>query len=148
MSWASSTLRSQTKKDICALYVEHLVARGGLDVESPGFIEGIKQHFDSLPTRYALDVNVDNLDVLSHKRLLDEARADTSVVSFSIRPVAFIVQGRDEYDERGMSLPVPAFGSSPNLQADLGLNIREAHVFNTHDGFSLDVFVVDRAKDS
>jgi hypothetical protein len=25
----------------------------------------------------------------------------------------------------------------------LGLNIREAHAFNTNDGFSLDVFVVD-----
>jgi hypothetical protein len=28
-------------------------------------------------------------------------------------------------------------------QGDLGLNIREAHVFNTTDGFALDVFVVD-----
>jgi hypothetical protein len=30
-----------------------------------------------------------------------------------------------------------------NAQGDLGLNIREAHVFNTTDGFALDVFVVD-----
>jgi len=29
------------------------------------------------------------------------------------------------------------------LLADVGLNIREAHVFSTSDGFSLDVFVVD-----
>ncbi len=29
-------------------------------------------------------------------------------------------------------------------QSDLGLNIREAHAFNTSDGFSLDVFVVDQ----
>jgi hypothetical protein len=29
------------------------------------------------------------------------------------------------------------------LQGDLGLNIREAHAFNTNDGYSLDVFVVD-----
>jgi UTP:GlnB (protein PII) uridylyltransferase len=29
------------------------------------------------------------------------------------------------------------------LLADVGLNIREAHVFSTTDGFSLDVFVVD-----
>ena len=27
--------------------------------------------------------------------------------------------------------------------ADVGLNIREAHVFSTADGYSLDVFVVD-----
>lgn len=29
------------------------------------------------------------------------------------------------------------------LLSDLGLNIREAHVFSTTDGYSLDVFVVD-----
>jgi UTP:GlnB (protein PII) uridylyltransferase len=29
------------------------------------------------------------------------------------------------------------------LLADVGLNIREAHVFSTVDGYSLDVFVVD-----
>lgn len=29
------------------------------------------------------------------------------------------------------------------LLADVGLNIREAHVFSTTDGFSLDVFIVD-----
>jgi hypothetical protein len=30
-----------------------------------------------------------------------------------------------------------------SLLADIGLNIREAHVFSTDDGYSLDVFVVD-----
>ena len=30
-----------------------------------------------------------------------------------------------------------------DAMGDLGLNIREAHVFNTSDGFALDVFVVD-----
>mgnify|MGYP002776881695 FL=1 len=30
-----------------------------------------------------------------------------------------------------------------SLLADVGLNIREAHVFSTIDGYSLDVFVVD-----
>lgn len=29
------------------------------------------------------------------------------------------------------------------LLSDVGLNIREAHVFSTVDGYSLDVFVVD-----
>ena len=33
------------------------------------------------------------------------------------------------------------------LQSDLSLNIREAHAFNTNDGFSLDVFVVDQIAD-
>jgi len=36
------------------------------------------------------------------------------------------------------------------LLANIGLNIREAHVFNTNDGYSLDVFLVDgwTSKDS
>ena len=29
------------------------------------------------------------------------------------------------------------------MLAEVGLNIREAHVFSTRDGYSLDVFVVD-----
>ena len=33
--------------------------------------------------------------------------------------------------------------NGPSMQGDLGLNIREAHAFNTNDGYSLDVFVVD-----
>lgn len=34
--------------------------------------------------------------------------------------------------------------ASQSMQSDLGLNIREAHAFNTMDKFSLDVFVVDQ----
>lgn len=30
-----------------------------------------------------------------------------------------------------------------NIISEIGLNIEEAHVFSTTDGFSLDVFVVD-----
>jgi serine/threonine protein kinase len=40
-------------------------------------------------------------------------------------------------------IPSPAPLQNPLPQGDLGLNIREAHVFNTTDGFALDVFVVD-----
>jgi hypothetical protein len=161
-----------------------------------------------------LDVNINTLDVLNHKRLLDSARADASAVSFQVRPVD--VSGGDAARRPsfgsldalqqasggrfGMAqvsplrsalhrpLPRPAFGSSPNLQAlvmeaeerleaatppaaqlssvfyevtiasidqakllsrlseclsDLGLNICEAHAFNTKDRFALDVFVVN-----
>ncbi|RZS10707.1 hypothetical protein BHM03_00041959 [Ensete ventricosum] len=35
------------------------------------------------------------------------------------------------------------FASLSTLLSDIGLNIREAHVFSTIDGYSLDVFVVD-----
>ena len=35
------------------------------------------------------------------------------------------------------------FSQLSALLSDIGLNIREAHVFSTTDGYSLDVFVVD-----
>lgn len=40
--------------------------------------------------RYAFDVNIESLDVLNHKRLLDSARAEPSAVSFQVRPVDVI----------------------------------------------------------
>lgn len=207
--------RRKTKGEVVEAYLAQLSVRGDVDVSAPGFLESIRRHFDKLPTRYALDVNLESLDVLSHKRLLDEARADPTAVSFAVRPVEIIVPKCREAVESPASpqahkvpqgrsrvnLPKPAFGSSPNLQAlaievnhdkldlslvsgtddqgssshheptevmafyeitvasvdqpkllsrlsealsDLGLNIREAHAFNTTDRFSLDVFVVDQ----
>ncbi|EFJ44386.1 hypothetical protein VOLCADRAFT_64912 [Volvox carteri f. nagariensis] len=196
--------RKRTKGDVCEAFLGRLAERGDVELDAV-LLEGIRQHFDSLPTRYALDVNVDGLDVLSHKRLLDEARADPTTVSFAVRPVEIVAQRAESAllhelpraNSRKLGLCRPAFGSSPNLQAlalevgeraegqeaeatavgssrsaddhavfyeitiasvdqpkllsrlsealgDLGLNIREAHAFNTNDGFSLDVFVVDQ----
>ncbi|KAG2485770.1 hypothetical protein HYH03_015484 [Edaphochlamys debaryana] len=192
--------RKRTKVDVCEAFLANLQTRGDVELDA-ALVEGIRQHFDRLPTRYALDVNVDGLDVLSHKRLLDEARADPTTVSFAVRPVEIVGPRADSPQElfratsRKLGLCRPAFGSSPNLQAlalevgeraeaheadavsgsgrleehpvfyeitiasvdqpkllsrlsealgDLGLNIREAHAFNTNDNFSLDVFVVDQ----
>ena len=122
-----------------------MAQRGDVNTDAPGFIESLKQHFNRLPTRYALDVNIESLDVLSHKRLLDEARSDPTTVSFSVRPVEVVVQRQRDMSsgspmvsimltgpimprcaltlsmpqvKRAMekALPKPAFGSSPNLQ--------------------------------
>ncbi|WIA40249.1 hypothetical protein OEZ86_013627 [Tetradesmus obliquus] len=213
---AAGVSRRKTKQEQCDAFLARLQERGDIDLCAPSFVEGICQHFERLPTRYALDVNIDSLDVLSHKRLLDEARLDPTTVSFAVRSVEVLHARPRESDglpspafmeasprrgimqpARRQPLPKPAFGSSPNLQAlalefgeradashdgsqvaadnsnnnypdstfyeitiatvdqpkllsrlsdamgDLGLNIREAHVFNTTDGFALDVFVVD-----
>jgi hypothetical protein len=97
------TSRRRTKQEICEAYLLQLSQRGDLDCSDPAFIQAVRAHFDRLPTRYALvgailseiaesfsffscaltdcawacqDVNLQSLDVLSHKRLLDEARAD------------------------------------------------------------------------
>jgi hypothetical protein len=84
--------RKRTKLQVFDLYIQKLAERGDVDTQAPGFIDGLRLHFDRLPTRYALDVNIDSLDVLSHKRLLDEARADPTAVSFAVRPVEVVVQ--------------------------------------------------------
>jgi hypothetical protein len=83
--------RRRTKHEICEAYLQELKSRGDLDCSDPGFVQSVRAHFDRLPTRYALDVNLQSLDVLSHKRLLDEARADPTAVSFAVRPVEIIV---------------------------------------------------------
>jgi hypothetical protein len=96
----------QTKQSITQSFLERLQARGDIDIGVPGFLESICDHFQRLPTRYALDVNIDSLDVLSHKRLLEEARADPATVSFAARPVEVLHHHGDSSAE---PLPAPAF---------------------------------------
>ncbi|KXZ52483.1 hypothetical protein GPECTOR_9g527 [Gonium pectorale] len=178
---ASHGGRKRTKADVCEAFLARLAERGDVELDS-ALVDGIRQHFDRLPTRYALDVNVDGLDVLSHKRLLDEARADPTTVSFAVRPVEIIAPRVEvssprealalEVGERAEAHDAEPSGSGAGRSAeehpvfyeitiasvdqpkllsrlsealgDLGLNIREAHAFNTNDSFSLDVFVVDQ----
>ncbi|KAL4445365.1 hypothetical protein ABPG77_011190 [Micractinium sp. CCAP 211/92] len=212
---SQGSLRRRSKLEIADHFLANLRARG-MEVDA-ALADELRSHFESLPSRYALDVNINSLDVLNHKRLLDSARSDPSAVSFQLRPVD-VVSGSDLAKRpsfgsldtlqmhhealtnsfsphklsSGRPLPRPAFGSSPNLQAlvleaeekleaqaggersalaaaattfyevtiasidqpkllsrlseslgDLGLNICEAHAFNTKDRFSLDVFVVN-----
>ncbi|KAK9825662.1 hypothetical protein WJX81_007564 [Elliptochloris bilobata] len=138
--------------EVFEAFIFKLRERRTIDLDAPGIVEGIQQHFQLLPTRYALDVNIGSLDVLNHKRLLDSARADPSAVSFQVRPVdvAGAAQGNGSSVDRRpsfgnldtllteaasaqavarslsrhRSLPRPAFGSSPNLQA-LVLEVEE-----------------------
>lgn len=204
--------RQMARQEALESFLSTLRSRGTVDVDQPGFIDSMKEHFDMLPSKYAMNVNTNSLDVLNHKRLLDSARADPSAVSFQVRPVdviggnmanrkssfgSFGSQPHSYQHLRAMgemgsykSLPRPAFGSSPNLQAlvmeaddrsgpaqqesglynfyevtiasidqskllsrlseslsDIGLNICEAHAFNTKDRFVLDVFVVNGWQD-
>lgn len=45
------------------------------------------------PRRYAFDVNIETLDVLNHKRLLDSAREEPNSISFQVRPVDVVPSG-------------------------------------------------------
>ncbi|XP_023552583.1 serine/threonine-protein kinase STY8-like isoform X1 [Cucurbita pepo subsp. pepo] len=104
----------------------------------PGFDDQLWLHFNRLPARYALDVNVDRAeDVLMHKRLLQLAVDPANRPAFDVRSVqvypstnenfinsSFLDSSMTEdaqsslnYSNRQGNHPPPTFGSSPNLEA-------------------------------
>lgn len=196
--------KTEKKKQVCNKILRQLADDGHEVASKPGFAEELQAHFNRLPTRYALDVHTDRAeDVITHMRLLEEAKVPEKRPVFHVRAVQVLpVESQDDLMSPGggqspMSksrLAPPVFGTSANLTmdinsksaihgsesddshhsenantlqlpmhevtfstidkpkllsqmsallADVGLNIREAHVFSTSDGFSLDVFVVD-----
>lgn len=210
---ASPTPQRPGKKlDVCKGVLRILRQNGHPVVQEPGFAEALQAHFNSLPTRYSVDVNIERAeDVLNHKVLLSKAQVPENRPVFSVRavhvfnpessdPSSSNQQNEDEVSSRSpskLNIHAPAFGSTVNLEslaldyhkatpmniddndsshhsqsqsyphlpmhevtfatidkpkllsqlsallADVGLNIREAHVFSTTSGYSLDVFVVD-----
>ncbi|KAJ7978664.1 putative Protein kinase [Quillaja saponaria] len=104
----------------------------------PGFEDELWSHFNRLPTRYALDVNVERAeDVLMHKRLLHKAHDPANRPAIEVRlvqvhpisdgnsadsnnsdaPSKVAGQSSSNYSSRQSIHPPPAFGSSPNLEA-------------------------------
>ncbi|XP_057962934.1 serine/threonine-protein kinase STY8-like [Malania oleifera] len=102
----------------------------------PGFDEQLWLHFNRLPARYALDVNVERAeDVLTHKRLLYLAQDPANRPAFEIRlvqvhpsssgnsvdschidsPLKEDAQSSYYFCKQGVH-PPPTFGSSPNLE--------------------------------
>lgn len=111
------------------------------EVNQPGFDQQLLAHFNRLPTRYALDVNVERAeDVLMHKRLLHLAHDPANRPAFEVRLVQVspttdgssddLVYSSSPRQQPTHSIhPPPAFGSSPNLEA-LALEATEAQVRN------------------
>ncbi|CAK7355629.1 unnamed protein product [Dovyalis caffra] len=102
-----------------------------------GFDDHLWLHFNRLPARYALDVNVERAeDVLMHKRLLQLAEDPANRPAFEVHLVQVypVLNGNSTDSERldsamkedaqssyfsnkqGMH-PPPTFGSSPNVEA-------------------------------
>lgn len=53
------------KQQICEHYVSKLRKRNGVDfVVDDALIQAVRAHFNGLPTLYAVEINVDGLDVL------------------------------------------------------------------------------------
>jgi hypothetical protein len=51
-SAAHMSLRKRTKAEVCEAFIFKLRERRTIDLDAPGVIEGIQQHFQLLPTRY------------------------------------------------------------------------------------------------
>jgi len=108
----------RSKQSVAEAFLARLHERGDIDLGAPGFVESVCAHFERLPTRYALDVNIESLDVLSHKRLLEEARSDPATVSFAVRSVE-VLHTRHSSD----SLPTPAFPAEVRPLVDVRVAI-------------------------
>ncbi|BDA41364.1 Serine/threonine-protein kinase STY17 [Coccomyxa sp. Obi] len=170
---ASEQLRRKTKQQVCEAFLQNLRDKKNFDLDAPGFVEGIKQHFQTLPTRYALDVNINSYDIINHQSLLNSARADPSAVSFQVRKVdvsfygntgmshqlsfgsvgtllaeAASAQAAARSLSRHKSLPRPAFGSSPNLFSLSSSALSEERERNTADTtfYEITIASVDQPK--
>ncbi|KAF8700772.1 hypothetical protein HU200_034128 [Digitaria exilis] len=148
------------------------IRAGGYGGGRPELEDELWAHFQGLPARYALDVNVERAeDVLLHKKLLDQAREPMNGVVFDVRPSQVVAleestgiesstsvkQEQDPQcseftsrDQRPLHEIIFACDDKPKLLSqltlllgELGLNIQEAHAYSTSDGYSLDIFVVD-----
>ncbi|ONM56877.1 Serine/threonine-protein kinase STY17 [Zea mays] len=63
---------------------------GGYGAARPGLEDELWAHFQGLPARYALDVNVERVeDVLLHKKLLEQAHKPMNGLVFDVRPAQF-----------------------------------------------------------
>ncbi|KAA3485093.1 serine/threonine-protein kinase STY46-like isoform X2 [Gossypium australe] len=136
-------------------------------ISNPDFRDFLDSHFNRLPASYGLDVNMDRVeDVLLHHKLLALAKDPERRPVYHIRFLENLCTKADAIDDKQYinSLSPQSFddgdsekvvplhkryymckivSSVPLPHFNIGLNIREAHVFSTTDGYSLSVFVVD-----
>ncbi|XP_065865589.1 serine/threonine-protein kinase STY46-like isoform X2 [Euphorbia lathyris] len=126
--------RKQTQKfEVYTEVLRRLKDSNNDEANHPGFDDQLWAHFLRLPTRYALDVNVERAeDVLMHKRLLQLAHDPDNRPAIEVKLVQVhpIYDGnlansdlsdspskRASQSSRKSIHPPPAFGSSPNLEA-------------------------------
>lgn len=97
----NDVIRKRTKRQVCDAYLQKMLARPDITHLEPEFKDQLRRHFDLLPTRYALDINLDTLDVLNHMQLLEEARSDPSAVFFHVRIVEVNVTSGGQGEDSG-----------------------------------------------
>ncbi|KAM0851650.1 hypothetical protein ACQ4PT_052327 [Festuca glaucescens] len=136
-SGAQSRKQQQQQRHKLEVYTQvlrRLQDAGVPEGQSPGFEDELWSHFNRLPARYAMDVNVERAeDVLTHKRLLGLAKDPALRPAFAVRAVQVspVLDGNQTDADsntagevasrllnRQQSIhPPPAFGSSTNLEA-------------------------------
>ncbi|KAA8535958.1 hypothetical protein F0562_028436 [Nyssa sinensis] len=149
----ANTRQQRQKLEVYSEVLRRLKESDNQEAKEPGFDDELWAHFNRLPTRYALDVNVERAeDVLTHKRLLHLAHDPANRPAFEVRLVqvppisdgntADAVYSGSPRNEVAQSIhPPPAFGSSPNLEA-LALEENKSQVqdgdsaVNAHAQFS------------
>ncbi|RVX16450.1 Serine/threonine-protein kinase STY17 [Vitis vinifera] len=109
------------------------------EAKLPDFDDQLWLHFNRLPARYVLDVNVERAeDVLTHQRLLHLAEDPANRPVFEVRLVqVHSASYEDSVDSAYSKSPMkedpqksihhPTFGSSPNLEV-LALQANRIHV--------------------
>ncbi|XP_021911626.1 serine/threonine-protein kinase STY46-like [Carica papaya] len=132
----TQTRQQRQKQEVYNEVLRRLRESRNEEANRPGFNDELWAHFNRLPTRYALDVNVERAeDVLIHKRLLHLAQDPATRPAIEVRLVQVqrngnpddsarsdsssndIVQSSPRMSSRQSIHPPPAFGSSPNLEA-------------------------------
>ncbi|KAL0454049.1 UNVERIFIED_CONTAM: Serine/threonine-protein kinase STY46 [Sesamum latifolium] len=112
------------------------------DAHDSAFDDQLWAHFNRLPARYAMDVNLERAeDVLTHKSLLHLARDPANRPAFEVRLVQVVPASdgnsgdsvHSRSPRRGSVHPPPAFGSSPNLEA-LALEVSKSEVQDGDSG--------------
>ncbi|KAF7005135.1 hypothetical protein CFC21_020281 [Triticum aestivum] len=128
-------------------------------LSDPFFDRVLEDHYDRFPSSYYIDLDVNKVeDVMLHRRILAECADPDNRPIFHARFLRHLQE--DKPPEVGSaprdteihllheiifsSVDKPKLLSQlSTLLCDLGLHIREAHVFSTTDGLCLGIFVVD-----
>ncbi|XP_042427152.1 serine/threonine-protein kinase STY46-like isoform X1 [Zingiber officinale] len=130
-------LNQPSKLEVYNEILRRLREDGLAEAQSSSFKDALWSHFNRLPARYALDINLERAeDVLAHKKLLELAQGPAETLAFAIRVVqAPWFMDENHADSSNVNAPIigddhvpstnfkhsihplPAFSSSKNLVA-------------------------------
>lgn len=103
VDWRALSGRSRRqlrKVDVYSEVLRRLQEAGPEEASHPGFEGDLLAHFNRLPIRYALDVNMDTPeDVLMHKRLLHMAQSPETRPAIEVRLVQVPSVSSDDCDD-------------------------------------------------